>query len=199
MTVVADSLTEFGRLSGLQVNATKSCTSAFLTDLEQEMVEFGGALIPVATHTFRYLEIRIFRHPQDILGGNLLQAVNFLKPRTAFWTTLPLSVACRLALAKMVLLPRLLNYFATLPVVVPAPVFRILNTLLTELAWGTGRRKVSLPKLQLPVLGGCMGAPDLNLHETGLTPAQVENGQLHGLLCPGMSAPRNTPYYFRWP
>ncbi|KAJ1098250.1 hypothetical protein NDU88_003366 [Pleurodeles waltl] len=51
LTIVADRLTEVERLSGLQVNATKSCAFAFLTEMRREQVAFGSAQIPLGTQT----------------------------------------------------------------------------------------------------------------------------------------------------
>ncbi|KAJ1088397.1 hypothetical protein NDU88_001554 [Pleurodeles waltl] len=60
----------------------------------------------------------------------------------------------------MVLLPKRLNYFANLPMVVLATVFAAWNVLLIGLVWGSRRCRISLKKLQLPMLEGGMSAPN---------------------------------------
>lgn len=84
----------------------------------------------------------------------------------------------------------------------------MLDTLLIELIWGSGRRRVGLAKLQLTPKCGGMGAPDFqaycyasqlvwlaywiagkNLQELAMTQTAWENGHLHKLLLPGANTP----------
>lgn len=70
----------------------------------------------------------------------------------------------RIAISKMVMLPHLLYYFVNLPIIVPQSIFNTLNTLLVELIWGKGRRRISLQKLQLESNHGGLGVPDFKAY-----------------------------------
>ena len=93
------------------------------------------------------------------MEGNIRPALRSMKRDIDFWRALPLSAMGRVALAKMVSLPRLLYFFVTLPVVVDKAIFQELNTMLSDLIWNRGRRRMALTKLKLPADGGngCTG------------------------------------------
>ena len=79
-----------------------------------------------------------------------------------FWSKMPLSVAGRVALSKMVILPRYLYLFAALPLVIPRTFFRESESL--QLIWGNVRHRVALSKLKLPTDEGGLAAPDFELY-----------------------------------
>lgn len=118
----------------------------------------------MALTTFRYLGIQIFRDTQDLLEGNLTKAITTLKAQIKFWISPPILVAGRITLSKMVMLPRLLYYFTNLPILVPTAIFKLLDTILIELIWGSGRRRIGLRKLQLSTNNGGLGAPDFQAY-----------------------------------
>lgn len=62
-----------------------------------------------------------------------MRAINALKSQIKFWTTLPLSVPGRVAISKMVMLPRFLYYFNNLPISMSPTLFQTLDTMLIEL------------------------------------------------------------------
>lgn len=127
-------------------------------------VKFGCWTFPTAPNTFKCLGIQIYTEPQDLLEGNLGRAIKALKTQVTFWTSLPLSVAGRVTISKMVMLPMLLYYFTNLPIIIPTHIFKMLNTMLTELIWGRDRRRVGLAKLQLSIDRGGLGVPDFQAY-----------------------------------
>lgn len=103
-----------------------------------------------------------------------------------------------------------------LPIVIPRSMFQLLDTLLTELIWGTGRRLIGLSKLPLTLHHRGLGAPDFkaycyasqlqwlaywivgkNLQELAMTQTSWENGTLHKLLLPGVRAPPNPTHLLK--
>ncbi|XP_069076674.1 uncharacterized protein [Pleurodeles waltl] len=70
----------------------------------------------------------------------------------------------RVALAKIIILARLLYFFSALPLVLSKTIFAPLSNLLTDLIWGGGRRRVSLAKTHLPLEKGRMGVPQFELY-----------------------------------
>ena len=110
--------------------------------------------------TFKYLGINIYHTHPDLLDGNVGRDIASLRSQIRFWLSLLLSVAGRVSLSKMVMLPRLLYYFSNLPLILPPKLFRTLDSLLLELIWGSGRRRVALDKLRLPTSEGGLGAPN---------------------------------------
>lgn len=78
--------------------------------------------------------------------------------------TLPLSVMSRIALPKMIILPKLLYYFSNLPIYVPARQFRELEALLRDLIWNKGRPRMALWKIFAPFDNGGLAVPNLELY-----------------------------------
>lgn len=99
------------------------------------MIQFGTYSFPVTHQTFKYLGIQVYRDHIDQIDGNIRQAITSLQTSVTFWTSLPLSIMGRIAISKMVMLPRLLNYFTDLPVLLPQSIFNTLNSLLVTLIW----------------------------------------------------------------
>lgn len=140
---------KFQLLSGLSINETKSYGYSFRHHRSQDSIHFGQWTFQLAQTTFKYLGIHIYRELDNLTDGNVTRAINAIRAQIKFWTSLPVSVAGRVAITKMVLLPRLLHFFTNLPIVFPAHIFKALDTLLIELIWGTGRRRIGLAKLKL--------------------------------------------------
>lgn len=59
----------------------------------------------------------------------------------------------------MVILPRLLHYFANLPIYVPAAFFTSLMKMLRDFLWGAARHRLALAKLYLPTDQGGLAVP----------------------------------------
>lgn len=66
----------------------------------------------------------MYRDSRDLLEGNYGRAVSALRAQMAFWGTLPIATMGRVALLKMVALPRLLYHFANIPVYIKPTTFR---------------------------------------------------------------------------
>lgn len=168
-----------------------------------DVLWFGTYTFPIAITTFKYLGIQVYRSQPDQLEGNVVKATAALRSSIAFWTSLPLSVMGRVAISKMVVLPPLLYFFVNLPIVIPQHIFQMLNTLLVELIWASGRRRIGLRKLQFDTKDGGLGVPDYkayylasqlqwllywtagkNLQEIGYTSSDIDRGRLHSITSP---------------
>lgn len=201
----------FEHISGLTIHQNKSFAFIFQDRPDLDAIQFGTYSFPVTHHTFKYLGIQVYRDHTDQIDGNIGCAITSLRTSVTFWPSLPLSIMGRIAISKMVMLPRL-YYFINLLVLLPQSIFKTLNTLLVTLIWGTGRRHISLQKLQLTSQEGGLGAPDFkayyysgqlqwlsywtagrNLQEIGYTPADINRGELHTLLLPKAVNPRRSP------
>lgn len=97
--------------SGLTINDTKSYAFFFDSTKTNENVRFGPWIFQSAPVTFNYLGINIYRRAEDLIDGNIGRTLIALKTQIQFWNSLPLSIAGRVTITKMVLLPRLLLFF----------------------------------------------------------------------------------------
>ena len=71
----------------------------------------------------------------------------------------------RLALAKMIALPRLLYFLSTIPMVVPKKTFKDLNSRLEDFIWGGAHHRNALTTLFRPMGLGCLAAPDYEAYD----------------------------------
>ena len=111
-------LDEFGALSGLRVNWSKTSAFWIVARHPWETLDVRLSSLTWEPETFRHLGVNIYRKSTDIMEGNVKPAIRILKRDIEFWRVLLLSAIGRVALSKMVSLPRLLYFFATLPVVI---------------------------------------------------------------------------------
>ena len=123
-------------VSGLRLNKTKSSIFQLTLECDRPLQLTIDARIPVTHSTIKYLGIQVYHTLEAIREGNLGRIMAGLRASAEFWTRLNLSSMGRLALAKMVALPRLLYFFATVPCPVPRGMFRELNSRLKNLIWG---------------------------------------------------------------
>ena len=146
---IAQILDEFANISGLRVNWAKSCLFPFSPTVQNPILQINGEAVAWQPRMFRYLGIRIYHSSADLFDGNITRTLSSLRGQIQFWKTLPITVAGRVALVKMFMLPRLLYYFANLPLVVPRAFFRLLEVLTRELIWHGTRCRIALAKLYL--------------------------------------------------
>ncbi|KAJ1091063.1 hypothetical protein NDU88_004191 [Pleurodeles waltl] len=153
-------LAEFGGLSGLVVNWEKSCVFplAGRASNNQDPPEVGH--LKWCPTTFKYLGINIYHATENLRDGNLGKALTSIKGSLQFWNKLPLSPPGKVAIANMLILPRLLYYFVALPITIPKSFWGNLNTALLRLIWGGGRARVALTTLQCPLDNGGLGTPN---------------------------------------
>ena len=92
--------------------------------------------------------VQVYRTETEIVDGNLGRALSALKPQIAFWRILLLATAGPIALAKMVVLPRMLYYYANLPFIIPKCHFKELDELMLDLVWSGRRPRMAFATLK---------------------------------------------------
>ncbi|KAJ1192460.1 hypothetical protein NDU88_001767 [Pleurodeles waltl] len=104
----------------------------------------------------QYFVLPVYRSFPDLLEDNMGTAVMAIRQSVIFWKTLPLSVAVCTVMAKMVVLPRLLYFFAVFPLVIPQAMFKELDYILTDLIGNKGCRHEALTKLLMHLIVAMM-------------------------------------------
>ena len=155
---------EFGDISGLYVNAAKSLLFPMGT-----LAAIGPGDLPNLGLTWelnnvRYLGIKIAHNEEDSNAFNIGRVVEGLKPTIRFWNTPSLSLMGRVALAKMVVLPRCLYVLQGTIYEIPQTYFTTLDKLLTQLLWAGKRVRVGLSTLKRTWEKGGMEVPDLEMY-----------------------------------
>lgn len=123
----------FGLFSGLHINWNKSVIFPLTTGTKQWELEFP--LLWCADST-KYLGIHIHLDKNQIIRLNYGPAMDTLTSRVDAWIRLPLSIAGRAAIIKMVVLPKFLSLFNNIPIPLTNHFFTMLQSQLTRLLWG---------------------------------------------------------------
>ena len=90
-----------------------------------------------------------YHSADSLFKGNFGKLLTSLRASVGFWSKLLLSAADRVALSKMVVLPRFLYPFAALPLSIATTFFfREVESLLLQLIWGNGRHRIALSKIE---------------------------------------------------
>lgn len=95
---------------------------------------------------------------------NVTPLLDYLKLKFKIWGSLPLSVAGRINLIKMVVLPKCLYALQHSPVLVPRRFFRSMESLMSGFIWGRARAKLRFTSLQRPKDVAGVALPDLFLY-----------------------------------
>lgn len=152
---------KFAQHSGLHINWAKSIIVPLTDSTRPQQVEFPleWQIDPV-----RYLGIWFHRNPDIVIRSNYGVAITKLEEKIARWIRLPLSLADRLAIIKMVILPKILYLFNNIPIKLPKTIFQRLNAMLTTFIWAGKTAHIELRALALPYSKGGFKVPDLLLY-----------------------------------
>lgn len=148
---------DFGHFSGLKINWEKSVILPI--DPLTEPLPYQIPQIKVVSQ-MKYLGINISRDPEQYITENLVPLMKKLKQKCRVWGWLPLSVAGRCNLIKMVWMPQILYILRNSSVWIPKHWFIKLDSVFRELICKNGVARIGLQALQRPGEKGGMGVPD---------------------------------------
>lgn len=152
-------ITRFGVQSGLVINCSKSELFALIPSAVQLDVEFP---MKWCTDPPKYLGITLHTTNTEVIRLNYGPVISRLTDQVERWIKLPLSIAGRIAIIKMVVLPRFLYLFLNIPLTISF--FNTLRTLLIRLIWAGKHPQIGLKTLMLPFECGGFGVPDFYLY-----------------------------------
>ena len=104
---------KFGSMSGFSVNWEKSelmPISATVNKVYLQSIPFKKSY-----KTFIYLGVTITKNPNDLLRLNWQSKIVQAKSNIEFWKTLPKSMVGKMNAIKMIILPRFLHLFLSIP------------------------------------------------------------------------------------
>lgn len=102
--------------------------------------------------------------PETILRLNYGRVLARLSDQVARCTRLPLSLADRIAVVKMVILPKLVYLFVNIPITLNKLMFQAMQSCLLGLVWAIKKQKCSWDTLAQPFKRCGFEAPDLRLY-----------------------------------
>lgn len=83
----------------------------------------------------KYLGIWLSRDVQELWNMNIGRTITWLEGKINQWSILPLTLAGRIAVAKMVVLPKCLYIFVNVPLILTQSFLHIFRSLMISLVW----------------------------------------------------------------
>lgn len=123
---------KFEAYAGLKINWSKSVIIPLTTSTTQPNLDYP---LKWSTDPVKYLGIWIHRDPALVIRENYGTALTKLATQVERWVTLPLSLADRIAIQKMIVLPRLLYLFCNIPIWLTQTLFKQIRATLQRLTW----------------------------------------------------------------
>uniref|UniRef100_A0A803J788 Reverse transcriptase domain-containing protein n=1 Tax=Xenopus tropicalis TaxID=8364 RepID=A0A803J788_XENTR len=147
---------EIGQYSGLRIN-----TFYIKRDREHRPPLDHPLKI---VNTFKYLGINITRDPGDYIQENMHPLIKYVRDKTKTWGNLPLTIAGRVNLVKMSLLPKILYIIMHSPIFLAQRLFQIITSQILTLIWKGTRPRLKLALLRNPTTAGGLALPHFHLY-----------------------------------
>lgn len=127
-----------------------------INSISQKVSVFNTALaiaetdlpFPLSRSGFKYLGINVTHTLSGLYNKNYIPLINYLKIDLQKWSVLNLSLAGKIACAKMNILPRFLYLFQSIPVFLSKSFFRSVDRLISSFLWGNKHPRVRKVLLQ---------------------------------------------------
>ena len=151
-------LDQFGKYSGYKLNYQKS----ELFPINAAALRMPPTLFPFRRmdNGFKYLGIFITKSFPKMFNENFLPLLDRCKADFKRWSTLPFSLAGRINLIKMSILPKFLYLFQHIPVFIRKSFFTKLDQVVSSFLWGNKARRIKKAYLQQPKSMGGMALPN---------------------------------------
>ena len=174
-------LDTFGSASRLRVNRMKLVLVPLRGDRDDEAWAEGFS---VRRLSFKYLGMMISTEPSLVWSLNISPLLKYTKKSLKAWENLPLNTMGRVAIIKMMLLPKFLYITQNYPGGLPAGWFRTTNALLQSFIWGNKPPRVSFAKCCQSTYDGGLAMIDLQLYYWASQLVVI-----HDWMCGGWSDP----------
>ncbi|KAJ1128267.1 hypothetical protein NDU88_006646 [Pleurodeles waltl] len=161
LDVLLDEIVRFGGVSGVAINWTKSVVLPLSSGTAECRSRYP---IVWADGPVRYLCLWLSCDVEMLWLANYGKAMAWLEDRITIWRSLPLSLTGRIAVAKMIVLPKFLYLFINLPLVLTVSFLQRIRSAMIRLVWAGGQPRIAWKTLVLPFEMGGLAAPDLELY-----------------------------------
>ena len=152
-------LNRFGRFSGYKLNYSKS--ECFPVNILALQIPDSDLPFKMSKNSFKYLGVNICHKLSDLYNSNFIPLLDKLKLDLDKWKSLHITLAGRVNVIKMNVLPRFLYLFQTLPVFIPKSFFTTVDKLISSFIWEGKTPRIRSEFLQRPKSGGGLALPNL--------------------------------------
>uniref|UniRef100_A0A8P4GNT1 Reverse transcriptase zinc-binding domain-containing protein n=1 Tax=Dicentrarchus labrax TaxID=13489 RepID=A0A8P4GNT1_DICLA len=158
LPIVLNILKQFGQLSSYKQNFGKSKLFA-INNLPGRLPD-NIAPFKWVDEGFKYLGVFISRSLSDTFNNNFVPLLKRVEEDFGRWSNLPLSLAGRVNLIKMSVLPKFLYLFQHIPVLISKRFFAKLDKSISTFLWASKPVRMRKKILQLPKRAGGLALPN---------------------------------------
>lgn len=145
-------MSSFGEISGNRINFTKSLL--FPINDQARHMSFEAYPLKETRDTFTYLGVSVSSKYRDLFKHNFKPALERAKQDFTRWSALPISLAGRVNSIKMIIMPRFLFLFHTIPVFIPKSFFKELDKSISTFIWNKTIPRIKRSHLEKQKRGG---------------------------------------------
>ena len=157
---ILDTLGKFGEFSGYKLNLDKSELVPINSVASQ--VSFHSFPFKIANDKFTYLGVSITKSHSQLLKANFTPLLE--RTRQDRWSTMPLSLAGRINVIKMSILPKFLYLFQCVPLFLTKLFFTKLASLISAFIWNNKSPRIRKIFLQRMKRCGGMALPNFQMY-----------------------------------
>ena len=158
LPVILEILKQFGQLSDYKLNLEKSelfAINNLVGKLPNHVAPFKWV-----DQGFKYLGIFITGSLANTFNSSFVPLLKKVEEDFNRWSTLPLSLVGRVNLIKMTILPKFINLFQHIPVLISKKFFAKVDKLISHFLWGNKPVRMQKNILQLPKRSGGLALPN---------------------------------------
>lgn len=153
---------DFGSFSGFTINWDKSELMPLSAEIDKTYLQ--SVPFKKAFDNFSYLGVTVTKNPSDLLCLNWQDKIQQVKHNIDFWKTLQISLAGKINAIKMVVLPRFLHLFQSLPCYITQPYFKQLDSILIPFIWNYKTVRISKKHLSKSKNSGGFMLPNFKMY-----------------------------------
>uniref|UniRef100_A0A8C4XA88 Reverse transcriptase domain-containing protein n=1 Tax=Erpetoichthys calabaricus TaxID=27687 RepID=A0A8C4XA88_ERPCA len=158
---VLTALTEFQKISGLRINLNKSIL--FPVNSQAYNIKLDTLPFTIADQ-FKYLGVNITSKHNALYQQNFGVCMEKIKQDLHRWSTLHLTLAGRINIVKMNILPKLLFLFQNISIYINKSFFKQLDSIITSFIWNSKHPRIRRATLQRPQAEGGMALPNFQFY-----------------------------------
>lgn len=160
LPILMKSFTDFGKLSGYKVNVQKTQVLTFNYEPNQNMRQSYN--INWSMKSMKYLGVNLTKDLGQLKSSNYDSIISKIKTDFGRWNLIPyLSLATRVEMIKMNVLPRLLYLFQNLPISISEKEFTDWDKMISRFIWQGAKPRIKYRTLQLSKNKGGLALPCL--------------------------------------
>ena len=133
---------------------------SFLFPIAHTDGDYSSFPFKLELKAFTYLGVRVTNTMGDLYNYNFKTLIERTTQDFKKWSTLPISLAGRINIVKMTVLPRFLYLFQMIPIFITKMKFKQIDRLIASFIWNNKNPRMKKNYLEVPRESGGLGLPN---------------------------------------